>query len=105
MFFCFSSFHTSFSSPHPFFTDISVDLFPLSESTLDTKHAQSGPAPANPNQSFVSNDVSKPTPDTPLRRSTRLREPLIHLHDYHCFFTIVSLIEPTSYQEASTDPL
>ncbi|KAA0045086.1 retrotransposon protein [Cucumis melo var. makuwa] len=24
---------------------------------------------------------------------------------YHCFFAIVSLVEPTSYQEASTDPL
>ncbi|KAL4029945.1 hypothetical protein IC575_008173 [Cucumis melo] len=46
-----------------------------------------------------------PHPDIPPRRSTRVREPPIHLQDYHCFSTIVSLIEPTSYQEASTDPL
>ncbi|KAL0555904.1 hypothetical protein IC582_004406 [Cucumis melo] len=93
---------SSFSSPQPFFTDTSVELFPLSESTLDTELAQSAPTSANSNQSSVSDDGSEPTPDTPPCCSTRVREPT---QDYHCFFTIVSLVEPTSYQEASTDPL
>ena len=37
MFSRLTSFHTSFSSPHPFFTDTSVELFPISEITLDTE--------------------------------------------------------------------
>ncbi|KAA0049787.1 retrotransposon protein [Cucumis melo var. makuwa] len=52
--------------------------------------------------SGVSNAILEPTP---LHRSTRVREPPIHLQDYHCFFTIVFIVEPTSYQEASAYPL
>ncbi|TYK09620.1 Retrovirus-related Pol polyprotein from transposon TNT 1-94 [Cucumis melo var. makuwa] len=98
-----SSFHTSFSSSHPFFTDSSVELFPLYESTYDLELTQSAPAPTNLSQSFFCDDGPKPTLDTPYRRSTRVREPLIHLQDYHCFSNIVSLVEPTSYQETSTE--
>ncbi|KAA0065596.1 putative mitochondrial protein [Cucumis melo var. makuwa] len=65
------SFHTSFSSPRCFFTNTSVEFFPLSKSTSDTKLAQSAPAPANSNQLSTFNDVPKPTPDTSLCRSTR----------------------------------
>ncbi|KAA0048580.1 putative mitochondrial protein [Cucumis melo var. makuwa] len=53
----------------------------------------------------ISDGSPEPTLNTPSRRSTRVRKPPIHLQDYHCFFTVISLIEPTSYQEASTDPL
>ncbi|KAL4030817.1 hypothetical protein IC575_009069 [Cucumis melo] len=105
MFSRLSSLHSSFSSPQPLFTDTSDELFSLFESTLDTELAQSAPTSANSNQSSVSDDGPEPTLDTPPRRSTRVREPLIHLQDYHCFFTIVFFVEPTSYQEASTDPL
>ena len=106
MFSRLSFFHTSFSSPHPFFTDKFVELFPLSEATLDTKLAQSAPALANlNNQPSVSNHVLGPALDTLLHRSTRVREPLIHLHDCHCFSTIVFLVETTSYKEANIDPL
>ena len=103
MFSRLSSFHTSFLSSHPFFSDTSVELFPLSKSTLNTKLSQSVPSPTNSDHPSVSNDVLKPTPDTHLRRSTQVREPPIHLHDYHCFSTIVFLVELTSYQEASID--
>ncbi|KAL0554380.1 hypothetical protein IC582_008299 [Cucumis melo] len=105
MFSRLSSFHTSFSSPQPFFTDTSIDLFLLSESPLGNELAQSAPTSATSDQSSISDGSSEPTPDTPPYRSTRVREPPIHLQDYHCFSTIVSLVEPTSYQEASTNPL
>ncbi|KAA0068117.1 retrotransposon protein [Cucumis melo var. makuwa] len=105
MFSRLSSFHTSFSSPQPFFTDTSIDLFPPSESPLRNELAQSAPTSAISDQSSISDGSPEPTPDTPHRRSTGVREPPIHLQDYHCFSTIISLVEPTSYQEASTDPL
>ncbi|KAA0037380.1 retrotransposon protein [Cucumis melo var. makuwa] len=105
MFSRLSSFHASFSSPQPFFTDTSIDLFPLFESPLGNELAQSAPTSATSDQSSISDGSTEPTPDTPPRRSTWVREPPIHLQDYHCFSTIVSLVEPTSYQEASTDPL
>ncbi|KAA0058546.1 putative mitochondrial protein [Cucumis melo var. makuwa] len=105
MFSRLSSFHTSFSSPQPFFTDTSIDLFPPSESPLGNELAQSAPTSAISDQSSIPDDSPEPTPDTPPSRSTRVREPPIHLQDYHCFSTIISLVEPTSYQEASTDPL
>ncbi|KAA0025466.1 Retrovirus-related Pol polyprotein from transposon TNT 1-94 [Cucumis melo var. makuwa] len=41
MFSRLSSFHASFSSPQSFFTDTSIDLFPLSESTPGNELAQS----------------------------------------------------------------
>ncbi|TYK06346.1 putative mitochondrial protein [Cucumis melo var. makuwa] len=100
MFSRLSSFHASFSSPQPFFTDISIDLFPLSESPLGNELAQSAPTSATLDQSSISDGSPEPTPDTPPRRSTRVRKPPIHLQDYHCFSIIVSLVEPTSYQEA-----
>ncbi|KAA0036904.1 Retrovirus-related Pol polyprotein from transposon TNT 1-94 [Cucumis melo var. makuwa] len=71
MFSRLSSFHSSFSSPQPFFTDTSAELFPLFEFTPDTELTQSTPAPANSNQSSVSDDGPEHTLDTPLRRSTR----------------------------------
>ncbi|KAA0053476.1 retrotransposon protein [Cucumis melo var. makuwa] len=57
------------------------------------------------NQPSAPNDVLEPTLDIPLHRSTQIRKPPIHLQDYHYFSTIVFLVEPTSYQEASTEPL
>ncbi|KAA0048606.1 putative mitochondrial protein [Cucumis melo var. makuwa] len=105
MFSRLSFFHSSFASPQPFFTDTSVDLFPLFESTLDNELAQSAPTSTTLNQLSISDDSPKPTPDTSPRRSTWVREPLIHLQDYHYFSTIVFLVESTSYQEASSNPL
>ncbi|KAA0047306.1 Retrovirus-related Pol polyprotein from transposon TNT 1-94 [Cucumis melo var. makuwa] len=105
MFSRLSSFHTSFSSPQAFFTNTSIDLFPPSESPLGNELAQSAPTSATSDQSSISDGSPEPTPDTPPRRSTRVREPPIHLQDYHYFSTIISLVEPTSYQEASTNPL
>ncbi|KAL0549526.1 hypothetical protein IC582_014011 [Cucumis melo] len=73
MFSCLSSFHTSFSSPQPFFTDTSIDLFPPSESPLRNELAQSAPTSAISDQSSISDGSPERTPDTPPRRSTRAR--------------------------------
>ncbi|TYK13837.1 Integrase, catalytic core [Cucumis melo var. makuwa] len=74
-------------------------------SPLGNELAQSAPTSVTSDQSSITDGSLEPTPDTPHCRSTRVREPPIHLQDYHCFSTIVSFVEPTSYQEASTDPL
>ncbi|KAA0067103.1 retrotransposon protein [Cucumis melo var. makuwa] len=71
MFSRLSSSHTSFSSPQPFFTDTSIDLFPLSKSPLGNELAQSAPTLAISDQSSISDGSPEPTPDTPPRRSTR----------------------------------
>jgi hypothetical protein len=42
---------------------------------------------------------------TDIRHSTRVRAPPSHLTDYHCYFTPVTLHEPHTYREASTNPL
>ncbi|KAA0065808.1 Retrovirus-related Pol polyprotein from transposon TNT 1-94 [Cucumis melo var. makuwa] len=88
MFSRLSSFHASFSSPQSFFTDTSIDLFPLSESTPDNELAQSASTSATSDQSSISDGSPEPPPNTPPRRSTWIREPLIHLQDYHYFSTI-----------------
>ncbi|KAL0534566.1 hypothetical protein IC582_028857 [Cucumis melo] len=74
-------------------------------SSLGNELAQFAPTLATSDQRSISDGSLEPTPDTLPRRSTRVRESPIHLQDYHCFSTIVALVEPTSYQEASTDPL
>ncbi|KAL4022729.1 hypothetical protein IC575_016474 [Cucumis melo] len=71
MFSRLSSFHTSFSSPQPFFTNTSIDLFPPSESPLGNELAQSAPTSEILDQSSISDGRPEPTPDTPRRRSTR----------------------------------
>ncbi|KAA0043165.1 Integrase, catalytic core [Cucumis melo var. makuwa] len=75
------------------------------KSSLGNELAQFAPTSATSDQRSISDGSLEPTPDTLPRRSTRVRESPIHLQDYHCFSTIVALVEPTSYQKASTDPL
>ena len=43
--------------------------------------------------------------DIPPHHSTRVRSILAHLLDYHCYIALVTLHEPHTYREASTDPL
>ncbi|KAA0046882.1 putative mitochondrial protein [Cucumis melo var. makuwa] len=54
------------------FTDTTVELFLLSESTPDIELSQSAPAPANLNLSSVFEDGLKLTLDTPRRCSTQM---------------------------------
>ncbi|KAA0067280.1 Integrase, catalytic core [Cucumis melo var. makuwa] len=71
MFSRLSSFHASFSTPQLFFTNTSIDLFPLSESTPDNELAESAPTSATSEQSSISDGSPEPTPGTPSRHSTR----------------------------------
>ena len=41
---------------------------------------------------------------TDLRRSNWVRAPPSHLTNYHCYFALVTLHEPHTYREASTNP-
>ncbi|TYK03707.1 Retrovirus-related Pol polyprotein from transposon TNT 1-94 [Cucumis melo var. makuwa] len=57
-------------------------------STPDNELAQSAPTSATSDQSSISDGNPDSPPDTPPRHSTRIREPPIHLQDYHYFSTI-----------------
>ncbi|TYK28414.1 putative mitochondrial protein [Cucumis melo var. makuwa] len=81
MFSRLSSFHASFSSPQSFFTDTSIDLFPLSESTPDNELAQSVSTSATLDQSSISDGNPNPPSDTPPRCSTQALEKT-HTWDY-----------------------
>ncbi|KAL0548856.1 hypothetical protein IC582_013333 [Cucumis melo] len=110
MFSSLSSFHTSLSSPHSYFTNPSINLFPTSDfppnttpclsltSELTQSHTTSMPL------DLPSVPCEEPAP-IPVRRSTQVKETPSHLQKYHCFSTIMSLDELSSYKEASTNPL
>ena len=104
MFSSLSSFHESLSSSHPFFTDPSIDLFPTLDSPPDTT-----PCLLRIREPTQLDHISAlpDLPSAPLEEpeSARVREIPSHLKDYHCFSTIMSLVEPSSYKEASTNPL
>ncbi|KAF2315686.1 hypothetical protein GH714_040215 [Hevea brasiliensis] len=56
--------------------------------------------------STSANSVSPPTISSPSNIiPSRVRHPPSYLHDYHYYSAIVSLHEPSSYKEASTNPL
>ena len=95
----FSDTHTVSPS---FFTEPSVELFPSDDADLSEVQLQV--------PSFTPQD-SAPAVDPvteasiATRRSTRVRETPSHLRDYHCFSAFTSLYEPSTYKEASTNPL
>jgi len=98
-----SKFHNFVTSESLFFTDSSIELFPSFDTGTSDVLNTDPPTlvPVEP----VSPVDSAPTPaDTP-RRSTRVRELPHYLTDYHCYSTIATIHEPSSYREASTDPL
>ncbi|KAL4019198.1 hypothetical protein IC575_022843 [Cucumis melo] len=110
MFSSLSSFHASLSSPHSFFTDPSTPLFPTPDSPSNTTSCP--PLTSELTESHTTSALpelpSVPCEEpehAPVRRSTRVRETPSHLKEYHCFSTIMSLVEPSSYKEASTNPL
>ena len=82
-----------------------LDLFPSSPFNEQVEDEQvedelpnpelGSPAPAQPDDHAQ---------DIPPRHSTRVRSVPTHLFDYHCYTALVTLHEPHTYREASTDP-
>jgi len=99
MFSSLSTFHHSLSTESFYFTDASVELFPSSNEDNSDELNIRPPSPA----------PAEPVPDVDIvpatRHSTRVSNPPTHLNDYHCYSAIKTLHEPSSYREASTDPI
>ncbi|KAG9454499.1 hypothetical protein H6P81_007403 [Aristolochia fimbriata] len=62
-----------------------------------------------PSSASPSEPIPPLAPDVPPsapRQSSRIHRPSVRLNDYHCFFSVLtSVYEPSSYGEASSDPL
>ncbi|KAJ9545599.1 hypothetical protein OSB04_025306 [Centaurea solstitialis] len=84
--------HVTFWEHVPFFT------MPSSESS-SLNHVPS--QRSTPEPSVESADPG-PSQSKNVRRSDRVRQVPNHLHDYHCYATLLSNHEPTSYKEASS---
>ena len=92
------------------FTDPSIDLYP-NPVRDSVPPPGSSDVPSLVLSLAAGSPYSDPAPSTPsespinIRRSTQVRASLSHLTDYHCYFALVTLHEPYSYREASTNPL
>lgn len=95
---------------HRFFTNNNISLFPDdlntgtndSNNTDSSSHTPNNLPSVNP-RSFIS--TIQVSSDPPLRHSSRVIQPIVTLRDYHCYSAIVSLYEPRTYHEASTNHL
>jgi hypothetical protein len=100
-------FSASSSTHAPVFTEPSIILF--LESSTNTLSSSDEPSPTTSNLSNSTDDhlATSHIPEFSQepRRSTKVRTPLAHLHEYHYFFALATLHEPHSYREASADPL
>ncbi|KAK9092487.1 hypothetical protein Syun_027398 [Stephania yunnanensis] len=104
MFSTLSKFDGSLSCPQPFFTNPSIELFPSPITCMSDELNDRATVPAPVVEESAPSDSPVPTL-VPPRRSARVSEPPPYLQDYHCFSVISSLHEPSSYREASSDPL
>ncbi|GKV10014.1 hypothetical protein SLEP1_g21439 [Rubroshorea leprosula] len=133
MFSSLSNFKVSSSHQPPFFTNLSIELFP-SDSNVSTSDELYNATPHAPTSSIeddlptskaldnfepsstssfvspidVAYDIVESTNELVVPSSshpTQVRNPPSYLCDYHCFPTITSLHKPQSYQEASSNPL
>ncbi|KAG9439601.1 hypothetical protein H6P81_019766 [Aristolochia fimbriata] len=111
--------HQSSMSPTVAFDIFPDDTSPLFStfsdsivgSLFDDTLSPSPPAVDVPVPSSASSSEPIPAlaPDVPPlapRQSSRIRRPSVRLNDYHCFFSaLTSVYEPSSYREASSDPI
>ena len=89
------------------FTDPSVDLYldPVRDSTLLPSSSDVPSLASSPAAGSSTLDPAPSESPTDFRRSNRVRAPLFHLTDYHCYFALTTLHEPHTYREANTNPL
>ncbi|KAJ9547397.1 hypothetical protein OSB04_019940 [Centaurea solstitialis] len=75
-------------------TTISPDHVPLTQPSVPSQQSSSEPS--------VESTDPGPSSSENVRRSNRVRQVPSHLRDYHCYATLLSNHEPTSYKEASS---
>ncbi|KAJ9550673.1 hypothetical protein OSB04_014718 [Centaurea solstitialis] len=92
------------SPPIPLFPESAPPIPPTPPPASDILGQPSDPAPTPPPTPEVSAESPDPGPSTsePVRRSDRVRQVPAHLRDYHCYATLLSNHEPTSYKEAAS---
>ncbi|KAJ9540774.1 hypothetical protein OSB04_027280 [Centaurea solstitialis] len=92
------------SPPIPLFPESAPPIPPTPPPIPDFLGQPSDPAPTPPPTPEVSAESPDPGPSTsePVRRSDRVRQVPAHLRDYHCYATLLSNHEPTSYKEAAS---
>ncbi|KAJ9554225.1 hypothetical protein OSB04_018270 [Centaurea solstitialis] len=92
------------SPPIPLFPESAPPIPPTPPPASDFLGQPSDPAPTPPPTPEVSAESPDPGPSTsePVRRSDRVRQIPAHLRDYHCYATLLSNHEPTSYKEAAS---
>ncbi|KAJ9560393.1 hypothetical protein OSB04_005553 [Centaurea solstitialis] len=92
------------SPPIPLFPESAPLIPPTPPPISDFLGPPSDPAPTPPPTPEVSAESPDPGPSTsePVRRSDRVRHIPAHLRDYHCYATLLSNHEPTSYKEAAS---
>ena len=110
------------SNPHIPSTNISENIVPTvdntssNESSSTASTSSSTESSSSPTTTTPSSDLSPTThypddavsPNDPVilpRQSTRVKQLPHHIRDYHCYSTIFSHHEPSSYKEASSNPL
>lgn len=49
--------------------------------------------------------VHQPSVIPPVCVSDRVKEPNVHLRDYHCYYALATLHEPQNFREASSNPI
>ncbi|KAG9450564.1 hypothetical protein H6P81_010529 [Aristolochia fimbriata] len=79
----------------------------LSDDTLSpSTPAVDVPVPSSASSSEPIPALAPDVPPLAPRQSSRIRQPSVRLNDYHCFFSaLTSVYEPSSYREASSDPI
>jgi len=100
MFSSLSKFHHSIITNSNFFTNPSIELFLSSDAGNSNELNTSPPSPAPTEPAPVVDIVPISS-----RHSTRVRNPPPSLNNYHCYSAIATIHEPSSYREASTNPI
>ncbi|KAJ9552467.1 hypothetical protein OSB04_016512 [Centaurea solstitialis] len=111
-FYAMPNAESSITPTAPYFTDPSpsfdTPISPLIPTTVpDSPTTTSDPPPPVPTPSPTLEapaESTDPGPSTSeaVRRSDRVRQVPAHLRDYHCYATLLSDHEPTSYKEAAS---
>ncbi|KAG9447270.1 hypothetical protein H6P81_013398 [Aristolochia fimbriata] len=94
------------SSPLPSTISDSVAGSPFDDTLSLSPPAVDVPVPSSASPSEPIPPLAPDVPPSAPHQSSCIRRPSLRLNDYHCFFSaLTSVYEPSSYREASSDPL